>query len=339
MAFHFFRLVLILGLICAVSAQAIIHKVDIWQKSFGGSTQALYCFSDYHLDHANAAITKQQQQELLRAARAKDALWILEDPYYIEIDGNLKFGEVKSYHPLPADHTVKINDRTLRPGIQCGCFAGFGLLCEQQNIPFVTVEFRQRIIDHMHNGLAMNVAMASILDPIIHDLNDNQDHELRKFYDAEIEKLQKDDLYKICMEADRKQEESERKSTFEKDIQQLGNGLLECQIMRYVYQNKAQPMIFVGAGSAHIENIEPMLRALGYQKKKTIGQNYIEAADDSLRIDAIDIQTVFRNNQPERGQFLSYKKLFALAALLGCGYCAYKILFNTQLANLLWQSQ
>lgn len=265
-------------------------------------------------------------------------MFILEDPYCIDVEDGFQFVELKSHPLLPSDLEIKINDQALNHGVQCGCFGAFAHQCHLNNIPFATVEFRHAMRALMRAGRPIKDAVSSVLDPIIQDLRNNQDHELREFYDAKIKELQEDDLYQICMGAHRKQVESERDPRVEKDIQLLGSGLLECQIMRYVYHNKAQPTIFIGAGGTHIRNIEPMLRALGYQKIKTVGSGFV-ADQNSAQGQSVDLRAIFSNNQPGLSSFFSYKKLFALGALIACGYCAYKFLPSFQFPNLLWQYQ
>ncbi|MFH1831751.1 MAG: zinc finger MYND domain-containing protein [bacterium] len=79
--------VLLLSTLCAISAQAVVYKTEVYQKTLlNGTVRKVTLFYDWHADYPDQRLGKQQQAAVLQQAKLSNAHILAEDMY--TYDGN-----------------------------------------------------------------------------------------------------------------------------------------------------------------------------------------------------------------------------------------------------------
>lgn len=331
------------------SAHGIFTALHYWVSPEG--TSEVFCLADDHTPCTKPIINCQQRNAVVTQAVKRGALVIAEDAGHYA-------GKNSTIQGWTQNITLKYK-RDVSPMV--------GLIndCIKNDIEWISVEFRYPaiILDTLFEMIKHGVQLDSAMQPAnvakqmdfktyiktmqervtTWQKTDKQWTYLNNYYAEQLKEYAKsaqkftDSIQLEQMKVDQ---------TFNNQLLLAGKELLDAAIVHALYENRHEPTIFICAGAWHIQNVNRVLRNLGYTKRVLSGFcirpiEYVEKDtdgknakhDDKQKRDkevliketcAIDIEKCFAAvDEFKRRRWFTIKNALILGTAVCCAWLLY----------------
>jgi hypothetical protein len=310
---------IILLLLSTPLAHAFYFQATLYQKENGPVAIA---FKDIHTDDKKFLYGAKQASELTEQAAYYNAVVIAEDKENFTEYAHIYRRTLPTWqYYLVALYMHKLQSMTQRgylrvesqkDGLEFSPLLGVTQRCLIHNIQAKNIDFR--VLTNFSSSLPIKaLTVIDLYNAIAQQCQKyySDNPTLQKMYTQTIGECSKAlEAQRSCIGVTntslRWQSIQEKQ---QQEINNVGSKLIDIAILHALQEHRNQKLICIVAGGYHIKNIEPVLLALGYQKKEVFGKDY---GNDQL--DVLNVKAVFQaaskyldasNIQKDRGPLIS----------------------------------